>query len=85
MQLLRDWTNNEAECELRTQIFSIASRLPHDFGLHAEIKNAYDSDEYLLTRKSMRTWLVRQSNGLVYAYGTRLYVSNGSTWRSRVM
>jgi hypothetical protein len=85
LQLLRDWTNDEAKCELHAQIFSLESRLHHDSGLHAEIKNAYDSDKYLLTRKSLPTGLVRQSNGLLYAYGTRLYVPNVSTLRSRVL
>jgi hypothetical protein len=85
LQMLLDWTNDEAECELHAQIFSLESRLHHDYGLHAEIKNAYDSDEYLLTRKSLPTWLVRQSNALLYAYGTRLYVPNVSTLRSRVL
>jgi hypothetical protein len=55
LQLLRDWTNDEAECELHAQIFSLKSRLHHDYGLHAEIKNAYDSDKYMLTRKSLPT------------------------------
>jgi hypothetical protein len=63
----------------------VESRLHHDFGLHAEIKNAYDSDKYLLARKSLPTWLVRQSNGLLYAYMTRLYVPDVSTLRSRVL
>jgi hypothetical protein len=39
----------------------------------------------MLTRKYLPTWLVRQSNGLLYAYGTRLYVPNVSTLRSRVL
>jgi hypothetical protein len=82
LQPLRDRTNDEAECELHAQIFSQESRLHPDSGLHAEIKNAYDSDKYQLTRKSLPTWLVRQSNGLLYAYGTRLYVPNVSTLRS---
>jgi hypothetical protein len=85
LQLLQDWTNDEAECELHAQNFSLESRLHHDSGLHAEIKNAYDSDKYLLTRKSLPAWLVRQSNGLLYAYGTRLYVPNVSTSRSSVL
>jgi hypothetical protein len=74
LQWLRDWTNDEAKCELHAQIFSLESRLHPDSGLHTEIKNAYDSDKYMLTRKSLSTWLGRQSNGLLYAYGTRLYV-----------
>jgi hypothetical protein len=48
-------------------------------------KNAFDSDKYKLTRKSLPTWLVRQSNGLLYAYGTRLYVPDVSTLRSKVL
>jgi hypothetical protein len=69
LQLLRDWTNNEAECELHVQICSLESRLHPDSRLHAKIKNTYDSDKYLLSRKPLPTWLVRQSNGLLYAYG----------------
>jgi hypothetical protein len=38
LQLLRDWTNDEAECELHAQIFSLESRLHPNSGLHAEIK-----------------------------------------------
>jgi hypothetical protein len=60
LQLLRDWTNDEAKCELHAQIFSMESRLHHDSGLHAEIKIAYDSPKYMLTRKSLPTWLVRE-------------------------
>jgi hypothetical protein len=85
LQLLRDWTDDEAECELHAQNVSLKSRLHHDSGLHAEIKIAYDSHEYMLTRKSLRTWLVRKSNGLVYAYGTKLYVPDVSILRSRVL
>jgi hypothetical protein len=85
MRLLCDWTNEEAECELHAQMFYMESRLHHDSGLHAEVKSAYDSDKYMLTRKSLPTWLVRQSNGLLYAYGTRLYVLDFSTFRSRVL
>jgi hypothetical protein len=65
--------------------FSMESRLHPNYGLQAGIKNAYDSDKYMLTRKSLPTWLVRQSNGLLYAYGTRLYVPDVSTLRSRVV
>jgi hypothetical protein len=61
------------------------SRLHHDYELHAEIKNAYDSDKYPVARKSLPTWLERQSNGLLYAYGTKLYVPEVSTLRSRVL
>jgi hypothetical protein len=39
----------------------------------------------MLTRKSLPTWMVRQSNGLLYAYGTRQYVPNVFTLRSRVL
>jgi hypothetical protein len=39
----------------------------------------------MLTRKSLSTQLVRQSNGLLYAYGTRLYVPDVSTLRSRAL
>jgi hypothetical protein len=74
VQRLRDWTNDIAECELHPQIFSMESRLHPDSRLYTESKNSYDSDKYMLTRKSLPTWLARQSNGLVYAYGTRLYV-----------
>jgi hypothetical protein len=81
LQLLREWTNDEEKCELKAQLFSLESRLHPHYGLHAEIKNAYDSDKYLLTRKSLPTLLVRQSNGLLYAYGTRLYIPNVSTLR----
>jgi hypothetical protein len=42
LQLLRDWTNDEAKYELHAQIFSLESRLHPDSGLHADIKNAYD-------------------------------------------
>jgi hypothetical protein len=55
LQLLRDWTNDEAKCEIHAQFFSLEFRLHPDSGLHAEIKNAYDSDRYLLTRKSLPT------------------------------
>jgi hypothetical protein len=85
LQLLRDWTNDEAECELHAETFSLESRLHLDSRLHAKIKNAYDSDKYMLTRKFLPTWLVRQSNGLMYAYGTRMYVPNVFTSRSRVL
>jgi hypothetical protein len=85
LQLLRDWTNDEAECELHPLILSLESMLHHDFGLHAEIIIAYDLDKYLLTRKSLPAWLVRQSNGLLYAYGTILCVPNVSTLQSRVL
>jgi hypothetical protein len=85
LQVLQDWTNDEAECELHVQTFSLESRLHLDSRRHAEIKNAYDSDICMLTRKSMPTWLVRQSNGLLYAYGTRLYVPDVSTLQSRVL
>jgi nitrite reductase/ring-hydroxylating ferredoxin subunit len=74
LQLLRNCTNDEAECELHAQIFPLETGLHSDSGLHAEIKNAYDSDKYRLTRKSLPTWLVRKSNGLLYAYGTKRYV-----------
>jgi hypothetical protein len=36
LQLFRDWTNNEAKCELHAQI--LESRLHPDYGLHAEIR-----------------------------------------------
>jgi hypothetical protein len=85
LQLLRDWANDEAKCELHAQLLSLESRLHDDYGLHAEIKNTYDSDKNLLTRKSVPTWLVRQSNGLLYTYMTRQYVPNVSTLRSRVL
>jgi hypothetical protein len=85
LQMLRDWTNDEAECELHSLLFSLESMLHLDYGLHAEIKNADDSDKYVLTRKSLPTWLVRQSNGLLHAYGTRTYVPDVSTLRSRVL
>jgi hypothetical protein len=68
-----------------TRKLFLESRLHHDSGLHVEIKSAYDADKYMLTRKSMPAWLVRQSNGLLYAYGTRLYVPGVSILRSRVM
>jgi hypothetical protein len=55
LQLLRDWTDDEAECELNAQIVFLKSRLHPDSGLHAEIKIAYDSHEYMLTRKSLPT------------------------------
>jgi hypothetical protein len=38
LQLLRNWTNDEGECELHAEIFSLESRLHPDYGLHAEIK-----------------------------------------------
>jgi hypothetical protein len=38
LQLLRDWTNDEAKCELNAQFFSLESRSHPDFGLHAEKK-----------------------------------------------
>jgi hypothetical protein len=53
------------------------SRLHPFYGLHAEIKSAYDSVKYMLTQKSLPTWLLRQSNGL--------YVPVFSTLRSRVL
>jgi hypothetical protein len=59
LQLLRDWTNDDAKCELHAQLFPLESRLHPDSGLHAEIKTVYDSDIYLLTRKSLPTWMVR--------------------------
>jgi hypothetical protein len=85
LQQLREWTNDEAESELHALFFPLDSRLHLDSGLHAEIKNAYDSDKYVLPRKSLPTLLVRQSNGLLDAYGTRLYVPDVSTLRSRVL
>jgi hypothetical protein len=60
------------------------SRLHSDSRLHAEMKNAYVSDKYMLTRKSLPTCLVRQSHGLLYAYGTRVHVPDVSILRSRV-
>jgi hypothetical protein len=30
LQLLRDWTNDEAECEMHAQFFSLESQLHHD-------------------------------------------------------
>jgi hypothetical protein len=67
-------------------MFSLESRVHHDFGFHAEMKNAYDYDKFLFTRKlCLPSWYVRQSNGLLHANGTRLYVPNVSTLRSRVL
>jgi hypothetical protein len=63
----------------------MCSRLHLDYGLHTEIKSAYDSDKCMLTRKSLPTLLVRQSTRLMYAYGTRLYVPDVSTLRERVL
>jgi hypothetical protein len=85
LQLLRDSANDATKCELHEQIFSLESRLYPNFGLHTEIKNAYDSDTYMLSWKSPPPWLARQSNGIMYTYGTRLHVPDVSTWRSRVL
>jgi hypothetical protein len=39
----------------------------------------------MFTRKTLPIWLARQSNGLLYAYGTRLYVPDVSTLPSRLL
>jgi hypothetical protein len=81
LKLLREWTNDEAKCELHAQIFPLESRLHLDYGHYAEIKNAYDSDKYLLIRKSLSTLLVRQSKGLLYALRTSvLAVQHSRSW-----
>jgi hypothetical protein len=38
LQMLGDWTNDEAKCEFHAQIFSLESRLHPDSGLHAKKK-----------------------------------------------
>jgi hypothetical protein len=48
-------------------------------------QNAYHSDKCMLIRKSLPTWLIRQSNGLLYAYGTRVFYPDVSTLQSRVL
>jgi hypothetical protein len=64
--------------------FSMEFRLHPDSRLHAEVNSAYDSDKYMLTQKSLPTWLVRQSNGVLYAYGTRMYVRFVHLHRARL-
>jgi hypothetical protein len=85
LQMLRCWTNDEAKCKLHAQSPPQEIRLHLDSRLHAEIRNAYDLDKYMFTRKSLPTSPVLQSNGLLYAYGKRMYVPDVSALRSRVL
>eukprot|EP00873_Tetraselmis_striata_P017113 jgi/Tetstr1/437377/TSEL_026061.t1 len=76
LELLNNWSEDEADFEINSVLFAMESRLHADNKFYDEIKTAYDSDEYLKSRKALPSWLVRHSNGLLYAYGSRLYVQN---------
>ena len=85
LRLLDDWTRDEADYEINSILFSLESRLHPDTKLHEEIKQAYSTDDYLVSRKSLPSWLVPHHNGLLYAYGSRLYVPNVANLRARVL
>eukprot|EP00873_Tetraselmis_striata_P013167 jgi/Tetstr1/433431/TSEL_022705.t1 len=79
LELLNNWSEDEADCEINSDLFAMESQLHADNKFYDKIKAAYDSDEYLKSRKALPSWLVRHSNGLLYAYGSRLYVPNVRT------
>eukprot|EP00873_Tetraselmis_striata_P026691 jgi/Tetstr1/446955/TSEL_034413.t1 len=85
LDLLNNWSEDEADCEINSVLFAMESRLQADNKFYDEIKTAYDSDEYLKSRKALPSWLVRHSNGLLYAYGSRLYVPNVADLRQRAL
>eukprot|EP00873_Tetraselmis_striata_P038985 jgi/Tetstr1/459249/TSEL_000411.t1 len=85
LDLLNNWSEDEADCEINSVLFAMESRLQADNKFYDEIKTAYDSDEYLKSRKALPAWLVRHSNGLLYAYGSRLYVPNVADLRQRAL
>eukprot|EP00873_Tetraselmis_striata_P001628 jgi/Tetstr1/421892/TSEL_012792.t1 len=85
LDLLNNWSEDEADCEINSVLFAMESRLQADNKFYDEIKAAYDSDEYLKSRKALPSWLVRHSNGLLYAYGSRLYVPNVADLRQRAL
>ena len=85
LRLLEDWTDDEAECELNAVLFSLQSRLHPDSQLHQEIRDGYLNDRFLATRATLPAWLIRRQDGLVYAYGKRLYVPDSGQLRQRVL
>eukprot|EP00873_Tetraselmis_striata_P011441 jgi/Tetstr1/431705/TSEL_021230.t1 len=85
LDLLNNWSEDEADCEINSVLFAMESRLQAENKFYDEIKTAYDSDEYLKSRKALPSWLVRHSNGLLYAYGSRLYVPNEADLRQRAL
>eukprot|EP00873_Tetraselmis_striata_P043672 jgi/Tetstr1/463936/TSEL_008741.t1 len=85
LELLNNWSEDEADCEINSVLFAMESRLHADNKFYDDIKAAYDSDEYLKSRKALPSWLERHSNGLLYAYGSRLYVPNVADLRQRAL
>eukprot|EP00873_Tetraselmis_striata_P035454 jgi/Tetstr1/455718/TSEL_042525.t1 len=51
LDLLNNWSEDEADCEINSVLFAMESRLQADNKFYDEIKTAYDSDEYLKSRK----------------------------------